>query len=246
MKTLSPRPPHKGAMYAILASAVSLTIAHKAAAEEWTPVGDATFTDGWVSPHHTGKTATWTVAAEISADGSLIRIAEPYASDSFTGIAGTEAEATGHHLIFDITDPMWVTIASAQAIVMPAGTVSTSAQPLWLTSRGIYMHQRGYSREAITEAGLNSTWRNQTITIPQCMVAHSDDPDALTYSFAETPLTSVIDLSALNLAGLPVATQTPVGTPVYFNISGTPVTAPVEAGIYIRVTPSGASKILIH
>lgn len=235
-----------------LLTAVALSFPQASAAEEWFSAGEAIFTDGWITPYFTGKTATWTVAVDINASGTCVRVVEPYASGEFAAIAGAEVAAggAGCHMIFDISDSGWVTMRREECICMPSGIFGSAEQPLWPTSRGIYMYQAGYSSDAIAAASLNATWRNQTITMPQCMVSLAAEPDAMTYALSDQPLTASVDLSSVDftaitgsLAGVP---SDGGETARFFTLSGMPVKGVLSPGVYIRVTPDGAQKIAVR
>ncbi len=231
-------------MFLLAVTATSFTVY----AQQWEEIGEVVFTDGWISPIYTGKAEKIQVPAQISADGSLVRLMEPYSTACFSDIAGTPTISWGEsrNITFDISDPLWVKIIPAEAICLPAGTVNASEQPLWPTSRGEYMHAMGYSREAITKAGLNSVFADMVITIPQGMVAFGTEPGALTQSFSDTPLDITIDLRTASLDTPNISPCVSFTGSEYFTMSGIPATLPLHPGIYIRRTGNSIAKIAVR
>lgn len=215
---------------------------------QWRDAGEALFTDGWISPLYTGKAECFAVRAQISADGCRVRLVEPYASAAFSSIAGenTVHWGEGRHITFDITDPQWVMIQPAEAVCLPAGAAGASSQALWPTSRGEHMHALGYTREAITGAGLNSVYENMVISIPQGMVSFGPGPDDLTQSFADMPLAVSVELSGASVPAVFTDAGTENALPEYFTLSGQPVHAPLAPGIYIVRTGEVVTKTAVR
>lgn len=218
-------------------------------AQQWSAMGTVDFTDGWISPYFTGGDAAVVQAeAEISADGERIRLRHPYSSGSFGAVAGydTSGWGSGRYIEFDISDETWVTVsAPCEAVTLPAGVFDEVERPLWVTSRGLYMHSLGYDRDAVAAAGLNATFEGGKIIIPQCMVSFGPEENALTQSLGDTPVFSVIDLTT---AGVPsdFAASTE-DTPVrYFTIDGRPVQEIRIPGIYLQCRGSSVYKTVVR
>lgn len=216
--------------------------------QQWSDAGEALFTDGWISPLYTGKAECFAVRAQISTDGCRVRLVEPYASPAFSSIAGEDTVlwGEGRYITFDITDPQWVRILPAEAVCLPAGAAGASSQSLWPTSRGEHMHALGYTREAITGAGLNSVYEDMVISIPQGMVSFGPGPDDLTQSFADMPLTVSVELSGASVSAVHADACTENVLPEYFTLSGLPVRGSLVPGIYIVKTGEVVTKTAVR
>lgn len=107
------------------------------------------------------------------------------------------------------------------------------------------MHALGYSREAITDAALNSVYENLTITIPQAMVALGSETGAVTQSLGNTPVAVTIDISTASVQETEMASPNPIMTPEYFTLTGITVTPPLQPGIYIMRTGSVTKKTAV-
>ena len=108
------------------------------------------------------------------------------------------------------------------------------------------MHALGYTREAITGAGLNSVYEDMVISIPQGMVSFGPGPDDLTQSFADMPLTVSVELSGASVSAVLTDGGTENALPEYFTLSGQPVRGPLVAGIYIVRTGEVVTKTAVR
>ncbi|MBD5225665.1 MAG: hypothetical protein HDS68_06855 [Bacteroidales bacterium] len=227
---------------------LSVTVAD---AQQWRNVGSVEFTDGWLSPYFLGgNSAVINVEAQLSEDGTLVRLLEPYSSDSFGEIAGydTTSWGAGRYIIFDISDKNWVTLHSeCEAVCLPAGVFGDSELPLWVNTRGLYMNAIGYDRDAVTAAGMNATYSDGKIMIPQCMVSFGAEPDAFTQSFGDLPVSSVVDLTSVGLTAIECPGHDEADAPVrYFTIDGSPVQDIRNPGIYLQCRGSLVYKTVVR
>ncbi len=220
-------------------------------AEQWRPLGIVDFTDGWISPRFCGgEAAVLSVEAQISDNGRLIRLVHPYSSGSFSVVAGEDTTHWGENrdIIIDISDKNWVTLRSdSEAVCLPEGIFGDSELTLWVNTRGLYMHALGYDRDAVTAAGMNATYTDGTITIPQCMVSFGAEPDSFTQSMGDVPVTSVVDLTATELTTLASVGYEEADAPVYYYaIDGQPVKEIRTPGIYLQCRGSLVYKTVVR
>ena len=221
-------------------------------AQQWRPLGSVEFTDGWISPYFSsgGEAAVLTVEAQMSDDGNLVRLLEPYSSGSFGVVTGEDNTGWGfgRNIIFDISDSNWVTVCSdAEAICLPAGVFGDSDLSLWMNTRGLYMHALGYDRDAVTAAGLNATYSDGKIFVPQCMVSFGSEPDSFTQSLGDIPVSSVVDLTATGLTDIRHTACGDSDAPAtYFTLDGVPVKEIRNPGIYLQCRGSLVYKTVVR
>lgn len=220
-------------------------------AQQWRPLGSVEFTDGWISPYFCGgEAAILTVEAQMSDDGTLVRLIEPYSSGSFGVVTGEETGGwgSGRDIIFDISDRNWVTVRSdLEAVCLPAGIFGDSDLFLWVNTRGLYMNAQGYDRDAVTAAGLNATYSEGKIVVPQCMVSFGAESDSFTQSLGDIPISSVVDLTATGLTAIGRTEHDDADTTVrYFTIDGVQVQEIRNPGIYLQCRGSLVYKTVVR
>lgn len=222
----------------ILMLALCATMLRAASSEpdDWQPIGNARFTDGWMAPYF-GMTSTdertWEVPVEKSSTQETYRITDPYHQPGFTDkFSATPNTITPSHITIDCSDPDYVTVKWQLIFTFAEGTFTANAeQPVWGATRATYLEYFGHRPDAVTAIGANSTFNGSTITLRHCLVGFTNDPaSAQTWNAGAFDTTITLPSASLTATG---TSSTPNLDTEYYNLQGIRIPSPVSGHPYI-------------
>lgn len=204
-------------------------------ATDWQPIGNAAFTDGWMAPYFGMTTAderTWEVPVEKNRTQETYRLITPYHRPGFTDKFNTPPNSTAQlNITIDCSDPDYVRVTWQPVFTFAEGTFTANAeQPVWGATRATYLEYFGHRPDAITDAGTNSTFNGNTITLRHCLIGFTNDP-----SSAQTWNAGAFDtIITLPSASITTTDADPTSYPAeYYNLQGIRIPAPIAGHPYI-------------
>lgn len=162
-----------------------------AGAQTWRPLGNATITDGWITPGYVDDNHNQLIPAEhpfkVAVEESvespgIYRLINPFCTDSFhLSEFNLDTSDEDYNIVIDARDRTFVIIQPQYCGFTDIDTDNISADgryPYYISDMGTYMWNLGQQREVINLLKCASTMSGNTIYVPQPTFGRTADKAA--------------------------------------------------------------------
>lgn len=212
----------------------------------WDALGNAEVLDGWIMPGYQEEDGSvmdntkypLTCKAEMNSDNpNLISIVNPFTADDYN-LVSYNLSSSNVRIVFDVTDPDFVIvepqfsgfIARKDNDIMPFFISDAS----WLLA-----NKRSETKEQITAKGLNCTYKDGVITIPQPLWGNTIDDTGKMWNSKQS---TVIRIGTKGVVDIDADSD---ATVQYFNLQGIEVKNPAPGNFYIRRQGNNVTKVIL-
>lgn len=220
---------------------------------EWTSIGNAKFSDGWLAALLDDQTPYDVPAYVNKANSNLYVLRNPYGAQSPYAQYNESLDVEGY-IVLDVTNPDCVLVRANVISGFSNSSISMPACPACTSTEGLYYYVEGWDYEDIIDNAetfgdeLATMSKDGVVTIPECRftnVTNFSEPNYFIDS-ERNPymMNSKITLPSAGVEG--VISDSENVAKRYFNLQGVEIANPEAGQVVIVKEGNKASKTIVR